>query len=155
MGQQERTDFGNLPPAVAEHFKRSLLIVRTQIDSGGAIIAGNDSDVTERATDHYSYLWPRDGALVAHALDMAGYSNLTRSFFNLCGRIIASEGYFLQKYNPDGSLASGWHAWWNPRTKERLTPIQEDETALVVVGALEPLRRIPRHRVSSGRSTSL
>ncbi|MGI8567306.1 MAG: glycoside hydrolase family 15 protein [Pyrinomonadaceae bacterium] len=125
-------DFGNLPPSVVEHFKRSLLIVRTQIDSGGAIIAANDSDVTERATDHYSYLWPRDGALVAHALDMAGYSNMTRSFFNLCGRIIASEGYFLQKYNPDGSLASGWHAWWNPRTKERLTPIQEDETALVI-----------------------
>ncbi|MBA3715366.1 MAG: glycoside hydrolase family 15 protein [Pyrinomonadaceae bacterium] len=125
-------DFGNLPPTIVDLFKRSLLIMRTQIDSGGAIIAANDSDVTARATDHYSYMWPRDGALVAHALDMAGYSNLTRSFFDLCGRIITPEGYFLQKYNPDGSLASGWHAWWDARTKERLTPIQEDETALVI-----------------------
>ncbi|MDQ3253199.1 MAG: glycoside hydrolase family 15 protein, partial [Acidobacteriota bacterium] len=125
-------DFGNLPPVIVDLFKRSLLIMRTQIDSGGAIIAANDSDVTARATDHYSYMWPRDGALVAHALDMAGYSNLTRSFFDLCGRIITAEGYFLQKYNPDGSLASGWHAWWDARTKERLTPIQEDETALVI-----------------------
>ena len=45
----------------------------TQIDDGGAILAANDSDVTERATDHYSYLWTRDGAFVANALDIAGY----------------------------------------------------------------------------------
>lgn len=125
-------DFGDLPPAVVRLFKRSLLVVRTQIDNGGAIIAANDSDVTLRATDHYSYLWPRDGALVAHALDMAGYSSLTRSFFALCGRIISDEGYFLQKYNPDGTLASSWHAWWDAHAKKRLTPIQEDETALVI-----------------------
>ncbi|MBV9960301.1 MAG: glycoside hydrolase family 15 protein [Acidobacteria bacterium] len=125
-------DFGNLGSDVIALFKRSLLIVRTQIDEGGAIIAANDSDVTLRASDHYSYLWPRDGALVAYGLDLAGYSNITRSFFDLCGRIVTDEGYFLQKYNPDGTLASGWHAWWDVATKQRLMPIQEDETALVV-----------------------
>jgi glucoamylase len=125
-------DFGNLPAKVVRLFKRSLLVVRTQIDQGGAIIAANDSDVTLRATDHYSYLWPRDGALVAYALDLAGHSNLTRAFFELCGRIITTEGYFLQKYNPDGSPASSWHASWDPFTKQRLVPIQEDETALVL-----------------------
>jgi oligosaccharide amylase len=125
-------DFGNLSPEIVDLFKRSLLIVRTQIDNGGAILAANDSDVTLRATDHYSYLWPRDGALVAYALDLAGYSNLTQAFFRLCGRIIDPEGYFLQKYNPDGSVASGWHAHWDPRTKMPLMPIQEDETALVI-----------------------
>jgi oligosaccharide amylase len=125
-------DFGNLPEEVVRLFKRSLLIIRTQIDKGGAIIAANDSDVTLRATDHYSYLWPRDGALVAYALDLAGYSNLTRSFFALCARIISAEGYFLQKYNADGSVASSWHAAWDARTRKRLVPIQEDETALVL-----------------------
>lgn len=129
---KNETNFGNLGSDIIALFKRSLLIVRTQIDAGGAIIAANDSDVTLRATDHYSYLWPRDGALVAYALDLAGYSNITRSFFDLCGRIITSEGYFLQKYNPDGTLASGWHASWDPFTKQKLVPIQEDETALVV-----------------------
>jgi oligosaccharide amylase len=129
---KNETDFGNLPVDVVRLFKRSLLVVRTQIDSGGAIIAANDSDVTLRATDHYSYLWPRDGALVAYALDLAGYSNLTRAFFDLCGRIIKAEGYFLQKYNADGSPASSWHASWDPLRKERLIPIQEDETALVL-----------------------
>lgn len=125
-------NFGNLGADVIALFKRSLLILRTQIDSGGAIIAGNDSDVTLRATDHYSYLWPRDGALVAYALDLAGYSNITRSFFDLCGRIITDEGYFLQKYNPDGTLASGWHASWDTVSRQKLVPIQEDETALVL-----------------------
>lgn len=129
---KNETDFGNLPPEVVRIYKRSLLIVRTQIDNNGAILAANDSDVTLRATDHYSYLWPRDGALVAYALDLAGHANLPRAFFDLCGRIISPEGYFLQKYNPDGSVASGWHASWNPQTKQRLVPIQEDETALVL-----------------------
>jgi oligosaccharide amylase len=129
---KNETDFGNLPPEVVRLYKRSLLVVRTQIDSGGAILAANDSDVTLRATDHYSYLWPRDGALVAYALDLAGYSNLPRAFFDLCGKIIMPEGYFLQKYNPDGSVASGWHASWDPHAKRRLVPIQEDETALVL-----------------------
>lgn len=129
---KNETSFDSLSPQIVDLFKRSLLVARTQIDNGGAIIAGNDSDVTLRATDHYSYLWPRDGALVAHALDLAGYSYLSRSFFDLCGRIIGAEGYFLQKYNPDGSVASGWHASWDARTKTRLVPIQEDETALVL-----------------------
>lgn len=129
---KNQLDFGDLSPAVVRLFKRSLLVVRTQIDNGGAIIAANDSDVTLRATDHYSYLWPRDGALVAYALDMAGYSSLTRQFFQFCGRIIHDEGYFLQKYNPDGSLASSWHAWWDVGAQKRLVPIQEDETALVL-----------------------
>ncbi len=129
---KKETNFGDLSAAIVALFKRSLLVVRTQIDNNGAIIAANDSDVTLRATDHYSYLWPRDGALVAHALDMAGYSHLSRSFFYLCGQIITAEGYFLQKYNADGSVASGWHAAWDARTKSRLIPIQEDETALVL-----------------------
>ena len=46
-------------------FKRSLLVVRTQIDNDGAIIAANDSDIMQFARDTYSYMWPRDGALVA------------------------------------------------------------------------------------------
>jgi glucoamylase len=125
-------DFADLAPEIVEQYKRSLLIVRTQIDSGGAILAANDWDVTERATDHYSYLWTRDGAFVANALDLAGYADLTRNFFDFCSRIVHKDGYFLQKYNSDGTVASGWHAAWDVFGKRRLVPIQEDETALVL-----------------------
>lgn len=129
---KNETDFRGLSPKIVELFKRSLLIVHTQIDREGAILAANDSDVTERATDHYSYLWTRDGAFVANALDLAGYDHITRKFFDLCSRIVHPGGYFLQKYNPDGTVASGWHAAWDTWSNTKLVPIQEDETALVL-----------------------
>jgi glucoamylase len=129
---KNNTDFGGLPAPVIDLYKRSLLIVRTQADREGALLAANDSDVTERATDHYSYLWTRDGAFIANALDLAGYSHLTRKFFDLCARIVHPKGYFLQKYNPDGTVASGWHAVWDPGSQSEMVPIQEDETALVL-----------------------
>lgn len=128
----QRIDLSSLPEPISNLYRRSLLIIRTQIDNGGAIIAANDHDVTDRATDHYSYLWPRDGAFVANALDVAGYNDLSGAFFVLCQKIVHERGYFLQKYNPDGTLGSGWHAYWDSSLKRKLLPIQEDETALVL-----------------------
>ncbi len=129
---KEPVDLTGLTPSIADLYRRSLLIVNTQIDAGGAIIAANDHDVTERATDHYSYLWPRDGAFIANALDIAGYPDLPQKFFALCGKIVNEHGYFEQKYNPDGSVGSGWHARWDKYRNIPLLPIQEDETALVL-----------------------
>jgi GH15 family glucan-1,4-alpha-glucosidase len=138
---KEPTDFFDLSPSLIDLYKRSLLIVRTQIDEGGGIIAANDSDIMHFARDTYSYVWPRDGALVAHALDMAGYSELVRKFFQFCADVISPHGYLLHKYNPDRSPASSWHPWVGApvgATQADLKlgapqlPIQEDETALVV-----------------------
>lgn len=126
------TDLTGLPEELAGFYKRCLLIVNTQIDDDGAILAANDWDVTHRATDHYSYLWTRDGALVANALDLAGYPGITRNFFDFCRKISHKDGYFLQKYNPDGTVASGWHAAWDVYGQRQLIPIQEDETGLVL-----------------------
>src|SRR5690606_19083953 len=56
-------DAPSLPPGVRDLFHRSQLILRTQIDNRGAIIAANDTDITHFSGDHYSYCWPRDGAL--------------------------------------------------------------------------------------------
>lgn len=120
----------SLPPKVARVLKQSLLILRTQIDNGGAIIAANDTDIYQSARDTYSYMWPRDGAFVASALIRAGYSEISRRFFNFCARIIEPEGYFLHKFSPDGSVGSSWHPWWREGHPE--LPIQEDETALVL-----------------------
>jgi oligosaccharide amylase len=127
-----KPEFEGLSAQVDDLYRRSLLIIRTQIDNGGAIIAANDHDVTERATDHYSYLWPRDGAFVANALDIAGFPQYSRAFFELSSRIVHERGYFLQKYNPDGSVGSGWHSYWDKYGKKPMFPIQEDETALVL-----------------------
>lgn len=127
---KERVNFDLLPERVGWLYKRSLMVVRTQIDNCGSIIAANDSDVVRFNRDTYSYMWPRDGALVAYALDLAGYSEITRRFFNLCAKIIEKDGYFMHKYTPSGSLASSWHPWILDNALQ--LPIQEDETALVV-----------------------
>ncbi|MBI4217658.1 MAG: glycoside hydrolase family 15 protein [Elusimicrobia bacterium] len=119
-----------LPPKVLRLLKQSLLIIRTQTDNGGAIIAANDTDIFIFARDTYSYMWPRDGAFVTAALIKAGYSEPSRRFFNFCCQIIDPDGYFLHKYSPDGSVGSSWHPWWREGHQE--LPIQEDETALVL-----------------------
>jgi len=127
---KENEDFGDLPHLVCHLYRRSLLILRAQIDNHGAIIAANDFDIAHYGRDTYSYMWPRDGALVAAALVDAGYSEVTRRFFAFCHRVITDEGYLLHKYNPDGSLASSWHGWYYEGHKR--PPVQEDETALVL-----------------------
>ena len=119
-----------IPANLARLFRRSLLVLRSQIDNHGAIIAANDHDIAQFNRDTYSYMWPRDGALVAATLINAGYSEISRRFFDFCHQVITDQGFLLHKYTPDGSLASSWHAW-SAGGKKQL-PIQEDETALVL-----------------------
>ncbi len=128
VNKQER-DFADLPPKVSDLFKRSLLVVRTQCDNRGAILAANDTDILVTNRDHYSYMWPRDGALIAVGFDKAGYPEIPLRFFQMCARILTEGGYYLHKYNPDGSVGSSWHPWIHEG--ELQLPIQEDETALV------------------------
>jgi glucoamylase len=132
-------DLDPLPHEVCDLYERSLLVIRTQIDNGGAIIAANDSDIASSVSDTYSYMWPRDGALVAHALNQAGYLDLPRAFFHFCERALTKQGYLLHEYNPDGTLASSWHPWYRNGRKE--LPIQEDETALVLWALWEHFER--------------
>ena len=127
---KERDGFGSMPPAIADLYRRSLLVLRTQIDNQGAILAANDHDIADFNHDTYSYMWPRDGALVADALVASGHSEISRRFVDFCHKAITWEGFLLHKYNPDGSLASSWHGWYKDGVKE--LPIQEDETALVL-----------------------
>ena len=114
---------------ILREYKQSLLIIRTQIDNRGAIIAANDTDIMKFNKDTYSYMWPRDGAWVSIALDRAGYGEITKRFFDFCAESMTEDGYLLHKYNPDESVGSSWHAWY--KDGEFQLPIQEDETALV------------------------
>ncbi|MDP7457375.1 MAG: glycoside hydrolase family 15 protein [Candidatus Woesearchaeota archaeon] len=119
-----------LPKKLQDFYKRSLLIIRTQCDHQGAIMAANDSDNMEFNKDTYSYMWPRDGALVATALIKAGFAADTKKFFEFCKDVLYEDGCLLHKYNPDRSLGSSWHPWVLHGSFS--LPIQEDETALVL-----------------------
>ncbi len=112
-------------------FKKSMLIIRSHADNNGAIIASADSDMLQNGRDTYSYMWPRDAALSAMAFNMTGEHNVSERFFEFCNNVITDDGYFMHKYRPDESLGSSWHPWM--RNGKIELPIQEDETALVLI----------------------
>jgi glucoamylase len=128
--RKESPPLGELPKKVGELYRRSLIIIRSQIDWQGGIIAANDSDVVHYNRDTYSYVWPRDAALVAHALDLSGHPTAARNFFQFISQLLQPEGCLLHKFNPDGTLASSWHPWYDEGQPQ--LPIQEDSTALVL-----------------------
>lgn len=111
-------------------FKRSLMYLRAHVDREGGVLASVDSDMLQHGLDTYSYVWPRDGAYAAFALDLAGDSNVSKRFFEFCGSVIMEDGYFMHKYLPDRSLGSSWHPWI--KDGQIQLPIQEDETASVL-----------------------
>jgi glucoamylase len=140
---KDRRSTADLPQKVVDRYRQSLLIIHTQIDHDGGILAANDTDITELARDTYSYVWPRDGAMVSSALLHAGHTSAPARFLGFCSRVISPNGYVRHKYNPDGSLASTWHGY--VRDGKPVLPIQEDETALVIWALREyfdPYQRI-------------
>ncbi|HLE48817.1 MAG TPA: glycoside hydrolase family 15 protein [Patescibacteria group bacterium] len=129
--KNQNFSFYSLSDEIINLFNKSLLFIRTHVADNGAILASCDSDMLFYGRDTYSYIWPRDGAISALALAKAGDFNASRRFFEFCRDVISPEGYFLQKYRPDKSLGSSWHAWVSDG-KPHL-PIQEDGTALIIL----------------------
>jgi GH15 family glucan-1,4-alpha-glucosidase len=124
-------EFADLPDAVVDLYKKSLFVIRSHTDKDGSIIASSDSDILNQGRDTYSYMWPRDAAYAARALILAGDTSTARQFFSFCNSVITEAGYFKHKYLPDGAIGSSWHPW--VRNGKRELPIQEDETAIVLV----------------------
>jgi GH15 family glucan-1,4-alpha-glucosidase len=118
----------DLPGRAVALFKRSLLTCRALCAGNGAVLAATDQDMLKTGHDHYSYVWPRDGALITRALLRAGIAEPAKRFLEFCARVVGDEGFLWQRYHPDGSLGSSWHSWSGGPLV--LPPIQEDETAL-------------------------
>ena len=125
---KEERDLSLLSSELQTLFKRSLTTIRVHTDNRGAIIASSDTDMLHHGRDTYSYVWPRDGAFVAHALDRMGYTDVSARFFTFLSERIERDGYLMHKYRADGTLGSSWHPWMHNGVPE--LPIQEDETAL-------------------------
>ncbi len=119
-----------LPSPYRQLFIHSLFVLRHHMGANGSIIAAVDSDSLSLSRDTYSYLWPRDGAIIAHALDRAGFGDLTRRFYQLLPGLLSREGFLLHKYHPSLSPGSSWHPAGIPGSPPY--PIQEDETALCI-----------------------
>ncbi|MFA6338654.1 MAG: glycoside hydrolase family 15 protein [Candidatus Paceibacterota bacterium] len=123
--------FLKLSDEVVTLFKKSLFYIRAHADIDGGIIASGDGEIIRNDQDTYEYIWMRDASIAAMALDMAGDSSVSKRYFEFCNSTIFDGGYFMHKYRPDKSLGSSWHPWI--KNNKMQLPIQEDETAIVIV----------------------
>ncbi len=84
----------------------------THVNWNGGIIASGDTHVLRYFTrDTYAYVWHRDAALTALALDAAGYGDVTRRYYEFALSTIRN-GYMFHRYKADGRWGgSTWHSW--------------------------------------------
>ena len=120
-----------LPAHHRASFIHSMMIIKSQIDKRGAIIASTDTTMLNYSRDAYGYCWPRDGSLVVWPLIRLGYVDEPRRYFEFCKRVLTPEGYLMHKYRADGALGSSWHPYVHAHGIVG-PPIQEDETALTL-----------------------
>ena len=83
-------DLCGLPSPLHHLYRRSLLILRTQIDSHGTMMAADN--VSHRRQGTWSCIQPRDSAWVAAALVDAGFPEIARSILASSFRAIADPG---------------------------------------------------------------
>jgi GH15 family glucan-1,4-alpha-glucosidase len=136
--ETKQINFHGLPEKIIKTYYDSLFVLRAHMDHKGGIVASLDSDMLLYGKDAYNYVWPRDAAFVAIALDKAGYSSITKKFYEFCLEVIHKDGYLHHRFQPDYSLGSTWQSsiiqkdWL--KNKILQLPIQEDETATVIFG---------------------
>lgn len=136
--ETKKIDFHGLPENVIKTYYDSLFVLRAHLDYKGGIVASLDSDMLLYGKDSYTYVWPRDAAFVVIAMDKAGYSSITKKFYEFCQKVIHKDGYLHHRFQPDYSLGSTWQSsiiqkdWL--KNKILQLPIQEDETATVIFG---------------------
>ncbi|HVL49059.1 MAG TPA: glycoside hydrolase family 15 protein [Candidatus Thermoplasmatota archaeon] len=120
----------HLPADVRRLYDRSLLVMTTNLDHAGGILAANDADIRAFNGDTYAHVWPRDAAFVANALDEAGLHAESARYLRFVLPLVNDEGWLEHKYTPAGRIASTWH----PRVLDGkpALAIQEDETALTL-----------------------
>jgi len=119
-----------IPEQHRKNFLQSMMIIKSQIDNHGAIIASTDTSLLNYSRDAYGYCWPRDGAYTLWPLIRMGYTEEAYRFFSFIKHWIHSDGYLMHKYRADGALGSSWHPYIHGDIVS--PPIQEDETALPV-----------------------
>jgi oligosaccharide amylase len=84
-------------PQLQHLYRRSLLLLNLLQDSvyGSFIAAPN-------LYPDYRYCWPRDAVYLAVTMDMCGYHEETRRFYNWCKRTQMDDGLWYQNHYTDG-----------------------------------------------------
>jgi GH15 family glucan-1,4-alpha-glucosidase len=132
---QAEVSFDGLSNNARDLFYSSLLVMKAHSDSKGGILASADSGNVQYGGDTYGYIWPRDACYTAWSFDLIGFHDVSKKFYTFANDVLTEEGYVLHKYQPDHSLGSSWHPWF--KEGKRQLAIQEDETAVLLVGLWE------------------
>jgi GH15 family glucan-1,4-alpha-glucosidase len=125
-----RSAADKIAPEHKRLFLTSLMILKSQTDKRGAVIASTDTSMLNYSRDAYAYCWPRDGAYVLWPLIRLGFKDEPYRFFEFCKSVIHPNGHLMHKYRADGAQGSSWHPYIHG--KIAAPPNQEDETALVL-----------------------
>ena len=136
-----RIESEKLPLEYRQSFVDSVMIIKSQIDIRGAIMASTDTSLLNYSRDAYTYCWPRDGGFVIWPLIRLGYQDEALRFFAFCKKTMHPDGYLMHKYRADGAIGSSWHPYIHDDVVGQ--PIQEDETALVVFIFNEFYKKFP------------
>jgi glycosidase len=97
-------------PAASDAYARSVLTIAQLTDRSGALLAAPAVDARYRGSGGYGYSWPRDGAFIAHALDVAGERGASRAFYEWILKLQPESGIWDQRYFADGQPAPSWAA---------------------------------------------
>jgi GH15 family glucan-1,4-alpha-glucosidase len=130
--KQVEISFVGLSEKAKKLFYDSLLVMRAHSDNRGGILASADSGNVQYGGDTYGYVWPRDACFTSWSFDLAGFSDISKRFYDFAAGILTEDGYVLHKYQPDHSLGSSWHPW--VKDGKTQLAIQEDETAILLIG---------------------
>lgn len=127
---KETPPLEHLPSRVGQLYQRSLLILRTQIDSQGGVIDSCPSDGLSPKTGE-SYTQLRDGIFVAHALDLAGYIVLAQNYYSFVAALIEPR---TRNNSVSRNFAKTGDPGNESETTRNFSPqsVQEDEIAMFI-----------------------
>ncbi len=117
-------------------YDTSIKIISTHCDTRGGIVASCDTEIMYDYRDHYRYVWPRDASMCASTLAKSNMPDYAKRYLKFCLKSLSDDGFFWQRYRPDGTRGSGWHSLGLPDGE---LPIQEDEIAFSLITALDYL----------------
>jgi oligosaccharide amylase len=115
-----------------EVYRRSIFVLKDCASANGAVIASPDPRTLKSGGDTYNYTWWRDGSYIAKAMDEVGLYETAHRFLKFAEKCQESEGYFLHRHFPDGTVGSTWH---------QPPFIQIDQTATVVSAVWHHFKR--------------
>ena len=95
--------------ALDRMYRRSLLVFSLMADSvHGGLIAAPEFDPSWTKCGGYGYCWGRDAGYITTAIDMAGYHDIGKKFYQWAIQVQDADGSWDHRHYMNGELAPAW-----------------------------------------------